>query len=1047
MRRLLKPFGLALGLFASITFLQSCAERSTGLPVLRNASSTASLLASVRISEIHYDNAGADANEAVEVSGPAGTSLSGWSLVLYNGASTDRRAYQTINLTGTFAASCGSRGVLVFNTPGIQNGDPDGVALVNNSGALVEFLSYGGSFVGANGVASGVASVNLPVKETGTTPIGQSLQRTAVGDNTWIGPTASSFGTCTDQPVATTPVAAITVSPDPVTVAAGSSVALTVKAFDSNGDEIVNAPLSYTSEAPTSFGVSGLGVITGTETPGGIVRIDAPSGATKSVDVTVTEPPALPPTDIYISEFHYDNDGTDVGEAIEVSGPGGTDFTGWSLVLYNGNGGASYSTISLNTAALSSCDGRALAVVPAVGMQNGKSGSGEPDGIALVSPAGALVEFLTYEGTFRASNGAAKGYKGVDVLVEEGNQLPGRSLQKDAIGWYGPNPASFGNCNAALPPFLSLAADRASLAAGFEGQVFATYNDGRGGNSPALVTWASDTPDIATIDADGVVHAIKAGTATLRATTADDITNTASLTIFTPTRGTAVYQNNVEFGTPTDANPSDDFIISKEFYTSSFSVARGIPNWVSYNIDASTQGSFDRCNCFTYDPELPQENRYTTADYTGVGGDTPYHGYPIDRGHLLRSFDRTSGSLDNANTFYFSNIIPQAADNNQGPWANLESYLGDLASLSDKELFVVAGASGTKGTVKDEGKITIPRWTWKVALILPRDQGLANVDSWDDVEVVAVIMPNEPGIRNVEWETYKVTIDSVEALSGYDFFSLLPDQVEIAIESNTQPPVASINGPFTLVEGGSVSVSGVGSSDPDGDAITYSWNFGDGGTATGPTTTHSYTQDGNYTITLTVTDARGLIGTRTTTAIVANVPPSVTSFSGATILPGETYSATGSFSDPGADSWSATVNYGDGSGAQLLPLSGMNFSLSHTYAGPGSFTVTVGINDGTTTTTRTATVVVTSWTGGVDNLTAMIAALGLPKGTANSLQSKLAAARKQIERDHSSSPANILGAFVNEIEALINSGRLSSSDAAPLLAYAQRLSMSLSSPQ
>ena len=57
---------------------------------------------------------------------------------------------------------------------------------------------------------------------------------------------------------------------------------------------------------------------------------------------------AAPPTTPYLSEIHYDNTGTDTGEAVEVAGPAGTDLTGWSIVLYNGSGGASYDTDPLS---------------------------------------------------------------------------------------------------------------------------------------------------------------------------------------------------------------------------------------------------------------------------------------------------------------------------------------------------------------------------------------------------------------------------------------------------------------------------------------------------------------------------------------------------------------------------------------------------------------------------------------------------------------------------------------------------------------------------
>jgi hypothetical protein len=183
-------------------------------------------------------------------------------------------------------------------------------------------------------------------------------------------------------------------------------------------------------------------------------------------------------------------------------------------------------------------------------------------------------------------------------------------------------------------------------------------------------------------------------------------------------------------------------------------------------------------------------------------------------------------------------------------------------------VYVIAGVAGSKGTVKDEGTIVIPRQVWKVAVIMPRDRGLEHVDDAEDVEVIAVIAPNDPGVRNVAWQTYETTVDAVEALSGYDLLALLPDQIEIAVESETSPPVAVVDGPYTGLEGEAVAMSAAGSSDPDGDPLTYRWSFGDGGSATGARVSHRYAQDGVYTVELVVTDIRGLQSTTTTTAQV-----------------------------------------------------------------------------------------------------------------------------------------------------------------------------------
>ena len=130
----------------------------------------------VRVSEIHYDNAGTDAGEAIEVSAPAGTDLTGWQVVLYNGSGG--ASYRTDTLAGEVPATCDTRGVLVINyaSNGIQNGAPDGVALVDNNGALIEFLSYEGTFAATNGPATGITSIDIGVLQNGSEPLGQSAK-------------------------------------------------------------------------------------------------------------------------------------------------------------------------------------------------------------------------------------------------------------------------------------------------------------------------------------------------------------------------------------------------------------------------------------------------------------------------------------------------------------------------------------------------------------------------------------------------------------------------------------------------------------------------------------------------------------------------------------------------------------------------------------------------------------------------------------------------------------------------------------------------------
>jgi len=133
---------------------------------------------------------------------------------------------------------------------------------------------------------------------------------------------------------------------------------------------------------------------------------------------------------------------------------------------------------------------------------------------------------------------------------------------------------------------------------------------------------------------------------------------------------------------------------------------------------------------------------------------------------------------------------------------------------------------------------------------------------------------------------------------------------------------------------------------------------------------NQYTSGGIYTVIVSVTDNLGATGT-TKLEVTVTAPPHINSFSGSTINEGDTYSASGSFTDPTSSSWTATVDYGDGSGVQSLPLSGMNFSLSNVYKDNGTFTVTVRVtNNQGETGTGTATVIVNNVNPSVGIITA-----------------------------------------------------------------------------
>ena len=142
------------------------------------------------INEVHYDNRGTDADEGLEVAGPAGTDMKGWSLVLYNGK--NGMPYRTIPLEGSIPDQQGGYGTVSVSVNRIENGSPDGIALVNPSNEVVHFLSYEGGFTAASGPAEGLAATDMGVRESNNTQAGHSLQLRGSGnslaDFTWHGP-------------------------------------------------------------------------------------------------------------------------------------------------------------------------------------------------------------------------------------------------------------------------------------------------------------------------------------------------------------------------------------------------------------------------------------------------------------------------------------------------------------------------------------------------------------------------------------------------------------------------------------------------------------------------------------------------------------------------------------------------------------------------------------------------------------------------------------------------------------------------------------------
>jgi endonuclease G, mitochondrial len=237
--------------------------------------------------------------------------------------------------------------------------------------------------------------------------------------------------------------------------------------------------------------------------------------------------------------------------------------------------------------------------------------------------------------------------------------------------------------------------------------------------------------------------------------------------------------NHLFLGNPSKATADgvtngNNFLIERPQYVLSYNNAKRIPNWVSWQLNQSWVGTTPRQNNFRPDEALPSNwYKVKSGDYNGSG---------YDRGHMIPSADRDNNLENQGSTFFMTNILPQAPDNNQGPWAKLEEYCRELTAKQGKELYIVAGSYGNQGTIGKTQKVVVPESVWKVIVVM--DQvGQRAKSITDQTRVIAVEMPNQQGIKEQNWRNFRVSVDAIEAKTGYDFLSAVPVAIQATIES------------------------------------------------------------------------------------------------------------------------------------------------------------------------------------------------------------------------------------------------------------------------
>lgn len=208
--------------------------------------------------------------------------------------------------------------------------------------------------------------------------------------------------------------------------------------------------------------------------------------------------------------------------------------------------------------------------------------------------------------------------------------------------------------------------------------------------------------------------------------------------------------------------PSNSEIIEYTGFTVSFNNSLRIPNYVSWELlAAETEGTIPRDDFKT---DFNIKNCAKHSDYTHSG---------YDRGHMAPAADMKWSEQSMNDCFYMTNICPQAGSLNGGSWKKLEEKCRLWAQV-DSAIIIVCGPVPTTQPLEyigSDNDIAVPEAFFKVIC-----SPYANPP-----RAIGFIMPNGkvPG----GLQKAAVSVDSVEALTGYDFFAALPDSIENAIES------------------------------------------------------------------------------------------------------------------------------------------------------------------------------------------------------------------------------------------------------------------------
>ena len=235
---------------------------------------------------------------------------------------------------------------------------------------------------------------------------------------------------------------------------------------------------------------------------------------------------------------------------------------------------------------------------------------------------------------------------------------------------------------------------------------------------------------------------------------------------------------HIGLGMPSEAsrtNP-EDFLLARNDYVTSYSRSRKGPNWVGWHLSGKNIATGKRTGDFRTDPTIPKSwGPATKGDYKRSG---------YTRGHMVASGERLDTTRANSKTFVLTNMLPQIAENNGGPWLHLENYYRDQVTKHGKEVYVMAGGlyEGPAQTI-GRNKIAVPSATWKVAVIV--DKGTDPAKVAESARVISIIVPNQASKVDIRqsFADFRVSPREIEKRSGLQFFEHLPVGVREALRN------------------------------------------------------------------------------------------------------------------------------------------------------------------------------------------------------------------------------------------------------------------------